>query len=427
MSEFKAFSLLASIIDRVALKGYTEPTPIQKECIPVLIKGNDLLGIAQTGTGKTAAFSLPIINKFGRDKISQDKVDIKAKSTRSLILTPTRELASQIMQNIDDYSEGLGLKTKVVYGGVGRQAQVDAIALGLDILVATPGRLLDLIETGDINFEALEIFVLDEADNMLDMGFFNDVQSIIAKLPKKRQTLLFSATMPAEIEILAEAILTDPTKIQIAAETVTIDLVNQSVYHLDKSNKVALLLNILEKPEYEKVLIFCKTKFGADIIVKALEKASITAASLHSGKTQAVREEALQNFKASTLRVLVATDIAARGIDVDNITLVINYNLPEDPRNYIHRIGRTARAGKSGMAISFAVENDTRQLTIIENSIGQVIPVVTQQPFHKEFSIASLQTKKKKPSTKLNSTKPNRAKPHSAKTNRTTRTKTKRK
>tara|TARA_R110001583_G_scaffold89250_1_gene230554 strand:- start:1249 stop:2463 length:1215 start_codon:yes stop_codon:yes gene_type:complete len=397
MSEFKAFSLLASIIDRVSLKGYTQPTPIQQECIPVLINGNDLLGIAQTGTGKTAAFSLPIINNFGRNKI-----DINAKSTRSLILTPTRELASQIMQNINDYSDGLGLKTKVVYGGVGRQAQVDAIALGLDILVATPGRLLDLIATDDINFEALEVFVLDEADTMLDMGFFNDVQSIISKLPKKRQTLLFSATMPAEIEILAQAILTSPKKVQITAETVTIDLVNQSVYQLDKSNKVPLLFNILGNSDYEKVLIFCKTKYGADIIVKALEKASITAASLHSGKTQAVREEALQNFKDAKLRVLVATDVAARGIDVDNIALVINYNLPEDPRNYIHRIGRTARAGKNGMAISFAVENDVRQLTTIENSIGQVIPVVTEQPFHKEFSKAPIQIKKKKPAKKTN-------------------------
>jgi len=393
MSEFKAFSLLASIIDRVSLKGYKQPTPIQKECIPALINGNDLLGIAQTGTGKTAAFSLPIINNFARNKVA-----IKAKSTRALILTPTRELASQIMQNIDDYAEGLGLNTKVVYGGVGRQAQVDAIALGLDILVATPGRLLDLIATGDINFNALEIFVLDEADTMLDMGFFNDVQNIISTLPKSRQTLLFSATMPAEIEILAQAILTEPTKVEIAAQTVTIDLVNQSVYQLEKSNKIPLLLNILSKPYYEKVLIFCKTKYGADIIVKALEQASITAASLHSGKTQAMREEALQNFKDATLRVLVATDVAARGIDVDNITLVINYNLPEDPRNYIHRIGRTARAGKSGMAISFAVENDVRQLTTIENSIGQVIPVVTEQPFHKEFSKAPTQiTKNKKP------------------------------
>jgi ATP-dependent RNA helicase RhlE len=403
MSEFKEFSLLESIINRVALKGYKHPTPIQQECIPALINGNDLLGIAQTGTGKTAAFSLPIINNFGRNKI-----DVNAKSTRSLILTPTRELASQIMQNIDEYADGLGLKTKVVYGGVGRQNQVDAIALGLDILVATPGRLLDLIETGDINFEALEVFVLDEADTMLDMGFFKDVQNIIAKLPKKRQTLLFSATMPAEIEILADAILTDPTKVQVTPEKITIDLVNQSVYHLEKTNKVPLLFNILSQPDYEKVLIFCKTKYGADIIVKALEKASITAASLHSGKTQAVREEALQNFKDANLRVLVATDVAARGIDVDNITLVINYNLPEDPRNYIHRIGRTARAGKSGMAISFAVENDMRQLNNIETSIGQVIPVVTEQPFHKEFSKVPLQNKKKKPVKKTHRTRTKR-------------------
>ncbi|WP_075478152.1 DEAD/DEAH box helicase, partial [Moritella viscosa] len=297
--------------------------------------------------------------------------------------------------NIDDYSDGLGLKTKVVYGGVGRQDQVDSIALGLDILVATPGRLLDLIKTGDINFKALEVFVLDEADTMLDMGFFKDVQSIISKLPKNRQTLLFSATMPPKIEILAEAILTDPTKIQITAKTVTIDLINQSVYHLEKSNKVPLLFNILKESDYKKVLIFCKTKPGADIIVNALEEASITAASLHSGKTQAAREEALQHFKDANLTVLVATDVAARGIDVDNITLVINYNLPEDPRNYIHRIGRTARAGKSGMAISFAVENDITLLKSIEKSIGQVIPVVTEQPFHKEFAEAPKKVKKK--------------------------------
>ena len=390
MSEFKEFSLLASIIDRLTLKGYEQPTPIQKECIPTLINGHDLLGIAQTGTGKTAAFSLPIINNFGRNKI-----DIQAKSTRSLILTPTRELASQIMQNIDDYADGLGLKTQVVYGGVGRQNQVDSIALGLDILVATPGRLLDLIKTGDINFNSLEVFVLDEADTMLDMGFFKDVQRVIAKLPKHRQTLLFSATMPAEIEVLAKAILTNPTKVQIAAETVTADLINQRVYQLEKSNKVPLLFDILQQSDYKKVLIFCKTKPGADIIVDALEDASITAASLHSGKSQTAREDALQQFKEANLRVLVATDVAARGIDVDNITLVINYNLPEDPRNYIHRIGRTARAGKSGMAISFAVENDITLLKSIEKSIGQAIPVVTEQPFHKEFAAAPKKAKKK--------------------------------
>lgn len=390
MSEFKEFSLLKSIIDRVGFMGYKQPTPIQKECLPVLINGNDLLGIAQTGTGKTAAFSLPIINKLGQDKIA-----IKPKSTRSLILTPTRELASQIKKNIDDYSLGLELKTKVVYGGVGRQNQVDAIAIGLDILVATPGRLLDLISSGDIHFNALEVFVLDEADTMLDMGFFKDVQTIISNLPKSRQTILFSATMPTEIERLATAILNNPTRIQVLPQVVTTQLIKQSVYHLDKVNKLPLLFNILSNPEFEKVLIFCKTKYGADIIVKALEKASITAASLHSGKTQAIREKSLQSFSNSNLRVLVATDVVARGIDVENITLVINYNLPEDPRNYIHRIGRTARAGKSGMAISFAVENDINQLKNIESSINQEIPVITDQPFHKIFSKESNQPKKK--------------------------------
>ena len=406
MSEFNAFQLLKSIIERVTLKGYTQPTPIQKECIPALINGDDLLGIAQTGTGKTAAFSLPMINNFG-----SNKVNIKSKCTRSLILTPTRELASQIMENIDDYADGLALKTKVVYGGVGRQEQVDAITQGLDILVATPGRLLDLIDAGDISFESLEVFVLDEADTMLDMGFFKDVQTIISKLPKKRQTLLFSATMPAEIEVLAQEILSNPIKVQIEAEKFTIDLVHQNICHLEKSNKVPLLLKLLGKPDYERVLIFCKTKYGADIIVKEIEKASITAASLHSGKTQTVREKALQDFKDGNLRVLVATDVAARGIDVDDISLVINYNLPEDPRNYIHRIGRTARAGKSGMAISFAVENDLRQLNNIEESIGQVIPVATEQPFHKTFSKSPIQAKKgKKASPKGNKKRTSRRK-----------------
>ena len=390
MSEFKKFPLLASIIDRLILKGYEQPTPIQNECIPTLINGKDLLGVAQTGTGKTAAFSLPIINKFG-----QSTHKITAKSTRSLILTPTRELASQIMQNIDEYAHGIGLKTKVVYGGVGRQAQVDSIALGLDILVATPGRLLDLIESGDIGFKALEVFVLDEADTMLDMGFFKDVQTIISSLPKNRQTLLFSATMPPQIEILAAAILTNPTKVQVKSQKVTTDLVNQSVYQVEKSNKVPLLFELLQTPYLNRVLIFCKTKYGADIIVKALEQASITAASLHSGKTQAVREQTLHNFKESRLRVLVATDVAARGIDVDNINLVINYNLPEDPRNYIHRIGRTARAGKAGSAISFVVENDQKQLTNIENSIEQVLPVIKTHAFHKDFSKSAIQVKKK--------------------------------
>jgi ATP-dependent RNA helicase RhlE len=383
MSQFKSFKLLESIVEQVTLKGYTEATPIQEKSIPPLMEGNDLLGIAQTGTGKTAAFSLPIINMFGKNK-----VDIEPKCTRSLILTPTRELASQIMDNIDYYSKGLELKTKVVYGGVGRQAQVDALNSGLDILVATPGRLLDLIATCDVDFKQLEVFVLDEADSMLDMGFFSDVQSIIERLPMKRQTILFSATMPAKIEELGQNILKDPKKVEAAPESTTVDLVDHKIYNIEKSNKVFSLAEILSNSDYQSVLIFCKTKFGADILVENLLKLQVTAKSIHSKKPQTERELALQDFKDGKVRVLVATDVAARGIDVDNISLVINYNLPEDPRNYIHRIGRTARAGKTGTAISFAVENDKVLLKSIEHIIGKKIPVETNQPFHKNFKSA---------------------------------------
>jgi ATP-dependent RNA helicase RhlE len=397
MTDFKMFSLQDSIIEQVTHKGYTHPTPIQEKSIPALIEGKDLLGIAQTGTGKTAAFSLPIINKFGKDKI-----EIEAKCTRSLILTPTRELASQIMENIDYYSKGLELKTKVVYGGVGRQAQVDALEAGLDILVATPGRLLDLIATGDVDFKQLEVFVLDEADSMLDMGFFSDVQSIIEKLPTKRQTILFSATMPSKIEELGQNILKDPIKVEAAPESTTVELVDHKIYNVEKSNKVFLLASILSNPEYKSVLIFCKTKFGSDILVEKLLEIQVTAKSIHSKKPQTERELALQDFKDGNVRVLVATDVAARGIDVDNISLVINYNLPEDPRNYIHRIGRTARAGKAGTAISFAVENDTVLLKSIEHIIGKKIPVELDQPFHKSFKKDS---KKKKGNDKTKTKK----------------------
>jgi ATP-dependent RNA helicase RhlE len=396
MSDFKAFPLLDSIIEQVRLKGYTEPTPIQKECIPALIEGHDLLGIAQTGTGKTAAFSLPMINRFGRNKI-----EIQSKCTRSLILTPTRELASQIMENIDNYSEGLCLKTKVVYGGVRRSDQVSALNHGLDILVATPGRLLDLMATGDVDFKQLEVFVLDEADTMLDMGFLDDVETILEKLPYPRQTLLFSATMPKAIELLGREILNDPVKIEIAPESSTAELVDQKICLLEKANKMFYLYSLLENPAYESVLIFCKTKFGADIVVDELLKVPVTAQSIHSKKSQTDRERALKDFKEGKIRVLVATDVAARGIDVDNISLVINYNLPEDPRNYTHRIGRTARAGKKGEAISFVVENDVVLLKSIEKNIGQNIPVDSNQPFHKEFSLSLKKKKKAKPKRKF--------------------------
>ncbi len=393
MTGFKAFPLMDSILEQLALKGYKDPTPVQKESIPILLEGRDLLGIAQTGTGKTAAFSLPMINKFGKNRI-----DIEPHCTRALILTPTRELASQIMDNIDDYAEGLNLKTKVVYGGARRRDQVEALKHGLDILVATPGRLLDLIRSGDVNFKQLEVFILDEADTMLDMGFFDDVQLVTEQLPETRQTALFSATMPETIESLGHAILISPLKVEIAPESSTVDLVDQKIFFLEKANKKFSLNSILENRKYESVLVFCKTKFGADIVVEDLLKTSVTAAAIHSKKSQTDRERALQDFKDGKIRVLVATDVAARGIDVDNISLVINFNLPEDPRNYIHRIGRTARAGKRGVAISFCVENDLVLLKSIEKNINQKVPVDTTQPFHKEFQVAA--KKKKKPKKK---------------------------
>lgn len=388
MSDFNSFSLLESIVEQVTLKGYTEPTAIQKECIPALIEGKDLLGIAQTGTGKTAAFSLPIINNFGTNRKTR-----KAKCIRSLILTPTRELATQIMQNIDSYSQGLELKTKVVYGGVKKNKQVIDISFGLDILVATPGRLLDIISTGDIDFTKLEIFVLDEADTMLDMGFFNDVRTIIGHLPKDRQTVLFSATMPPKIEALAQRILIDPIKVEVAPESTTVNLVDQKICLVEKANKMNLLVKILENPQFESALIFCKTKMGSDIVADELTNLSIAAKSIHSDKSQTERDLALQDFKDGKVRVLVATDVAARGIDVDNINLVVNYNLPEDPRNYIHRIGRTARAGKAGTAISFVVENDIPVLKSIEENIGKSIPVDAEQPYHKGFKLIIKKTK----------------------------------
>jgi ATP-dependent RNA helicase RhlE len=396
MTGFKAFSLLDSITEQVRLKGYSEPTPVQKECIPILMEGRDLLGIAQTGTGKTAAFSLPMINRFGKNKI-----EIRPKCTRSLILTPTRELASQIMENIDTYSEGLLLRTKVVYGGSRRSDQVKALDHGLDILVATPGRLLDLMATGDVDFQQLEVFVLDEADTMLDMGFFDAVHSVLEKLPSPRQTILFSATMPATIEALSEDILNCPMKVEIAPESTTVELVDQKICLVEKANKMFLLYSMLENPAYESVLIFCKTKFGADIVVDELLKTSVTAQSIHSKKSQTDRERALQDFKERKIRVLVATDVAARGIDVANISLVVNYNLPEDPRNYIHRIGRTARAGNRGSAVSFVVENDVVLLKSIEKSIGEKIPVDSDQPFHKEFSLGPKKKKKSKASRRF--------------------------
>ena len=383
ISGFTSLNLLPSILTQVEAKGYIHPTPIQVQAIPPLLEGRDLLGIAKTGSGKTAAFSLPLIDKLGRDKTT-----ITPNHIRSLILSPTRELATQINNNIIDYAEGLGLKTKVVFGGVGKQPQIDALALGLDVLVATPGRLLDLIERGHIRFDELEIFVLDEADMMLDMGFLGDVKKVISFLPQEKQTLLFSATMPKAIENLVNSLLNNPVKVKVDAESSIVDTIEQKVYTVEKSNKGYLLNSMLENPELTSVLLFCKTKFGADRIIENLKLTSVSCAAIHSNKAQGEREKALNAFRTGEVRVLVATDIAARGIDIKNVSHVINYNLPENPKNYIHRIGRTGRAGNKGTAISFCVESEVGLLKNIGKVIKQKIEIDSNQPYHKDLTLS---------------------------------------
>lgn len=381
-NQFNELGLGIHLLKQIKAKGYEVPTPIQKQAIPPLLSGRDLLGIAQTGSGKTAAFSLPIIEIF-----SSNKTTVKCNHVRSLILSPTRELATQIENNIKAYGAGLGLSSKVVFGGVGKGPQVDAINLGLDILVATPGRLLDLIDRGHLNFEELEIFVLDEADMMLDMGFLGDVKKVISLLPQKKQTMLFSATMPPAIESLASSLLIKPIKVKVNEESSIVSTIDQKIYTVEKSNKGYLLGALLENVEFSSVLLFCKTKFGADKIIEQLQKIPVTCAAIHSRKAQGEREQALENFRQGKIRVLVATDIAARGIDIKNVSHVINYNLPEDPKSYIHRIGRTGRAGEKGTAISFMVESEVKMLKNIEVVSKQKFTIDPNQPFHKEFSL----------------------------------------
>ena len=374
---FKNLNLHATIISTLEIKGYNTPTPIQSQSIPHLLEGKDLMGIAQTGTGKTAAFSLPILHN-----LTENKAEVKSRNIRALILTPTRELASQILDSIDAYGKNLDLKYAAVFGGVSINTQIKHLVKGLDILVATPGRLLDLMNQGYVKYEQLEIFVLDEADRMLDMGFIIDVKKIIAKLPQKRQTLFFSATMSKEIAALANAILKDPIQIEITPESTTVEKIDQKVNLVDKSNKILLLKAILENPEVKTVLVFCSTKHGANRIVKNLEQGGISVSAIHGNKSQAARESALDGFKSGKYRVLVATDIAARGIDVPGVTHVINYDIPRDSESYVHRIGRTARAGKSGHAISFCDRSEQAFLRKIEKLIKYQIPIDDSHPLH---------------------------------------------
>ncbi len=365
---FNELPLIAPLLKATREAGYEEPTPIQRETIPLVLEGRDVLGCAQTGTGKTAAFALPILQRLFAEKLDGSR------KPRALILTPTRELAIQIQENFVLYGKHLPLRSTVVFGGVNQYSQVEQMRRGVHVLIATPGRLNDLIGQGHIHLDQIEIFVLDEADRMLDMGFIHDVRRIIALLPKTRQTLFFSATMPDEVEKLSMSILNDPVTVKVDPVTSTVDTIRQAMYMVDKNNKKFLLADILKKPEVENALVFTRTKHGADRVVRELEGLHVRSMAIHGDKSQSARQQAMGAFKNGELKVLVATDIAARGIDVAGLSHVINYDLPVEPEAYIHRIGRTGRAGLGGDAISFCCIDEMKCLYAIEKLIGKKIP-----------------------------------------------------
>jgi len=367
---FEKLNLIAPLLRAIADEGYVEPTPIQEQAIPHVASGRDLLGCAQTGTGKTAAFALPILQRLASAQRGKGRPPV-----RTLILTPTRELAAQIGESFATYGRGLRISHTVIFGGVGQNPQVAALQRGVDILIATPGRLLDLAHQGYVNLNQLEIFVLDEADRMLDMGFLPDVRRVIGMIPPKRQTLLFSATMPSDIAELAARILTDPVRVAVTPVASTVEKIEQSVFFVSKTDKRALLEHVLSQPEADRVLVFTRTKHGANKVVRDLERARIGAEAIHGNKSQNARTRALSQFKNGNTRVLVATDIAARGIDVEGISHVVNYDLPEVPESYVHRIGRTARAGAAGIAVSFCAIEERMLLRDIEKLIRMRLPV----------------------------------------------------
>ena len=366
---FDELPLLPQLLTAVKACGYETPTPIQRDTIPTVLAGKDVLGCAQTGTGKTAAFALPILQR-----LYQERPAGKTRNIRALILTPTRELALQIQENFVAYGKRLPLRSCVIFGGVGQQPQVEQLKRGVDILVATPGRLNDLIGQGFISLAQIEIFVLDEADRMLDMGFIHDVKKVIALLPDKRQTLFFSATMPAEVEKLAMSILKNPVSVKVDPVSSTVDAIDQSLYLVDKANKKHLLADLLRRPEVESALVFTRTKHGADRVVRELSREGIQARAIHGDKSQGARQEALAQFKQGKIHVLIATDIAARGIDIAGLSHVFNYDLPHEPESYVHRIGRTGRAGHEGVAVSFCCIDEMKDLKAIEKLIGKQIP-----------------------------------------------------
>lgn len=370
---FSELNLLDPIQKAITEVGYTSPTPIQQESIPIILGGNDLLGTAQTGTGKTAAFAIPILQNLSM---------VKSSGIKALILTPTRELAIQIEESFKDYGKYMSLRVISIFGGVKQGGQENLLRRGVDILIATPGRLLDFVSQGIIRLDNLKIFVLDEADRMLDMGFVHDVKKIIKIIPKDRQTLFFSATMPKEIQALADSILSKPARVEVAPVSSAADTIQQTVYFVERENKPALLSHILKTTLLEQTLVFSRTKHGADKIVRKLKQENISAEAIHGNKSQNARQSALSNFKSGKTRVLVATDIAARGIDIDELKYVINYELSDVPETYVHRIGRTGRAGAEGSSISFVDGLDLLNLRNTEKLIAKTIPVVRDHPFH---------------------------------------------
>ena len=374
---FENLNLIEPILRALKTEGYTKPTPIQEEAIPIVLKGRDLLGCAQTGTGKTAAFAIPILQLLSADQ----KQENNQRPIRSLILTPTRELAVQIGESFTAYGKHTGMRHTVIYGGVSQHAQTEALKRGVDILIATPGRLLDLMNQRFVHLQHVKMFVLDEADRMLDMGFINDVKKVIAKLPVKRQTLFFSATMPPVILKLADSILFEPVNVEVTPVSSTVDAIQQSVYYVSKGDKKNLLIHLLKDKTIESALVFTRTKHVADRITKELLKAGVSTAAIHGNKSQNARQNALNGFKNRQIRVLIATDIAARGIDVDSLSHVINYELPNVPETYVHRIGRTGRAGLSGVAMSFCDGEEKAYLKDIQKLIGKQLPVNDSHPY----------------------------------------------
>jgi len=399
---FEKINLIEPIRKALKTEGYTRPTPIQKQSIPIILEGRDLLGSAQTGTGKTAAFAIPILQILYKNRNTENlqrPVPQTERKIKTLIVTPTRELAIQIGESFAAYGRFSGLHHTVIFGGVSQLRQTNALKKGVDILIATPGRLLDLMNQGYIKLRYLEIFVLDEADRMLDMGFIHDVKKIIAALPEKRQPLFFSTTMPPAIITLARTILNNPVKIVIEPVISTTELISQSLYFVDKPNKNALLLHILEDRSLITALIFTRTKYGADKLTRFLTKNGIRAEAIHGNKSQGARQQALSNFKNRKIRALVASDIAARGLDIDDLSCVINYEIPNIPETYVHRIGRTGRAETAGVAISFCNVEEVAYLQGIQALVPKIIPVVDNHPYPMKEEAISPSPRSRKPAT----------------------------